>query len=236
MALTDVHNFNQVQRDAWVAAQARDLPAGSRILDVGAGGCPYRRHFAHCTYVTQDAKPLDADDLREGGYGSIDLVCDAASIPVPDGEFDAVLCTEVLEHVPEPIAVVRELGRITRPGGRIMLTAPLGSGRHQVPHHYYGGFTPEWYQRFLGDAGFDTIEVMSNGGSFSHFAQWCIWVVARLRRGTRAGQALWRAPLTALAAVTLLPTAWIARRADRAIGDDAFTVGYLVTARRRGGA
>ncbi|HMN95810.1 MAG TPA: methyltransferase domain-containing protein [Phycisphaerales bacterium] len=227
-----VHNFNQRTRDAWVRARAREVAPGSRVLDVGAGGCPYRPCFDRCTYVAQDAKPLDDADLRQGAYGAIDLVCDATAIPVADGSFDVVLCTEVIEHVADPIAVVRELGRVLRPGGLLLLTAPLGCGRHQSPHHYYGGFTPEWYRQFLGEAGFDAIDVAPNGGSLSHFAQMCIWVVSRLRRGIPRRQLAWRLPLLPLAAATLLPAAWIARMIDGAVGDDDFTVGYFVRARR----
>jgi hypothetical protein len=51
------------------------------------------------------------------------------------------------------------------------LTAPLGSGLHQTHHHYYGGYTPFWYQKFLGDAGFINIQVESNGNFFKLYAQ-----------------------------------------------------------------
>lgn len=76
-----------------------------------------------------------------------------------DASFDVVLCTEVLEHEPEPIRAVHEFARIVRPGGKLLLTAPLGSGLHQDPFHFYGGYTPYWYRRFLTEAGFDNIEV-----------------------------------------------------------------------------
>lgn len=229
-----LHNWNQRQRDAWVAAQARAIAAGSRVLDVGAGGCPYKPLFAHCEYVSQDAMPLDEAQVRQGGYGAIDLVCDASAIPVGDGAFDAVLCTEVLEHVPDPVAVVREIGRVLRPGGIALITAPLGSGLHQKPQHYHGGYTPWWHDRFLREAGFDAIDVRPNDGSFSHFAQWCMWIPSRLRRALRMGNAWWCLPATIAATIVLLPTALAARLVDRAVGDDDFTVGYFVVARRGG--
>lgn len=166
-----IFSFNLVNRDRWVAQQALQLPSGSRVLDVGAGSCPYRKLFSHCAYHAQDFTGLQNEQLRHGGYGQIDYVCDATSIPVSDGSFDAVLCTEMLEHVPDPLAVIRELARILRPGGKLLLTAPLGSGIHQEPHHYFGGFTPYWYQRHLADAGFGTISVQANAGSFKFFSQ-----------------------------------------------------------------
>lgn len=166
-----VFAFNQEARDRWVRKQAEQLKPGSRVLDVGAGSCPYRSLFAHCEYRTQDIAGLMPSQLRNGAYGEIDYLGDAAAIPAPTASFDAVLCTEVLEHHPEPIRVVRELGRLLRPGGVLLLTAPLGSGIHQEPYHFYGGYTPYWYQRFLSDAGFENIEIESNGGFFRFYGQ-----------------------------------------------------------------
>ncbi len=230
-----LRNWNQLQRDDWVAAQAAQIAPGARVLDIGAGGCPYRKLFSHCRYEAQDATPLDDAQIRQGGYGQLDYVCDASSIPVADCAFDVVLCTEVLEHVPEPIRVVREMGRVLRPGGTALITAPLGSGLHQEPHHYYGGYTPWWYRRFLAEAGFEAIEVIPNDGSFSHFAQWCEWALRRLRREVSGGR-IWLAPILLLGIGTLLPAALLLRLIDSRIGDSEFTVGYFVRARRSGAA
>jgi len=166
-----VFNFNVVERDAWVARQAESLPAGSCILDAGAGSCPYRSLFAHCDYKAQDFTSLQGEQLSGGEYGTIDYVCDIAAIPVEDATFDAVLCSEVIEHVPDPVAVMAEFGRIIKPGGRLILTAPLGSGIHQEPYHFYGGYTPFWYEKVLSEKGFTDISVQANGGSLKAFAQ-----------------------------------------------------------------
>jgi ubiquinone/menaquinone biosynthesis C-methylase UbiE len=167
-----IFNFNLVERDIWVAKQASLIPVDNSILDVGAGSCPYREYFSHCDYKTQDFTPLSPEQLRgHSGYGKIDYVCDATNIPVPDAKFDAILCTEVLEHVPEPIKVIYEFSRILKPGGKLLLTAPLGSGIHQEPYHFYGGYTPYWYQKFLTEAGFSDISIEPNGGFFKHYGQ-----------------------------------------------------------------
>jgi SAM-dependent methyltransferase len=233
-------DFNAHQRDVWVEAQARTLARGSRVLDVGAGPCRYKPLFAHCEYKTQDfcghAPTAAAGLMTETSweYGAIDYVCDAAHIPVSDGWFDAVLCTEVLEHVPDPAAVVRELGRILRPDGKLFLTAPLGSGVHQEPDHYFGGFTPYWYKRYLREAGFEDIEVVPNGGFFKNYAQESRRFSA-LIDPRRVPPAV--APLIAPLWVMTLPWFRVAlplacQSLDRLDEHRGFTVGYHVTARR----
>lgn len=167
-----IHRSNQDARDAWVRAKADAVPAGARVLDVGAGTCRYRGYFAHCDYRAHDFMEYERfRDGSEGAYGTIDYVSDITALPVPDGSFDLVLCTEVLEHVPHPIEAIHEMARVLRAGGRLLLTAPLGSGLHQLPHHYYGGYTPEWYRRFCPEAGLAVVEIAPNGGFFKLFAQ-----------------------------------------------------------------
>lgn len=160
--------FNTERRREWVARLAASLPAGSRVLDVGAGIGQYRHFFAHCEYRAHD---FGLEPATAGQYTRLDYRSDITAIPVPDGSFDAVLCTEVLEHVPEPILAIREMARILRTDGHLLITAPLGSHLHQEPYHFYGGYTPHWYERFLPAAGCDVRSIESNCGFFSFFGQ-----------------------------------------------------------------
>lgn len=226
--------FNLVNRDRWIAEQAALLPQGTRVLDVGAGSCPYRNAFSHCIYKTQDFAGLRDDQVRDGGYGRIDYLCDAAAIPAEGGSFDAILCAEVLEHLPEPIKVVNEFSRILAPGGRLILTAPLGSGIHQEPFHYYGGYTPYWYRKFLGEAGFVNIVVEPNAGFFRLYGQESLRF---LQLSSPKNMPLWVAVPWTPMWILLLPVmgllfpllgGWL----DRFDSEKKFTVGYHVVAER----
>ena len=238
LATSDLFAFNVRNRDEWVAEQAATVPRGTRVLDVGAGSAPYRTLFAGCDYKTQDFAQLKPEQLRNGGYAPIDFISEANAIPVPDGSFAVILCTEVLEHVCNPIDVVREFGRILAPGGRLILTAPLGSGIHQEPYHFYGGYTPYWYRRFLTEAGFQSIEITANAGSLRHVAQETIRFVQMTRPFGLAApwyiQFLWMPFWLILAPILALGVPFVARLLDQFDHEQRFTVGYHVTAVRKG--
>jgi SAM-dependent methyltransferase len=94
----------------------------------------------------------------------ITYVCDMTAIPLPSGCLDAILCTEVIEHVVDPMAVLREFSRLLKPGGRLLLTAPSASQLHMEPWHFYGGFTAQWYRHWLPITGFEVKSVTPVGG------------------------------------------------------------------------
>lgn len=233
---SDLFAFNLRNRDAWVAAQAASLPPGTHVLDAGAGSAPYRALFAHCRYETQDFAQLNDDQLRHGGYGRIDHVCDMTAIPLPDATFGAILCTEVIEHHPEPIRVVNELARVLKPGGTLLLTAPLGSGIHQEPFHFYGGYTPYWYERFLPLAGFTNITIEANAGSLRHFGQESIRFVRMTRPFSQnmglLRELIWLPFWLLLAPILALAIPIAAKLLDRFDTKQHFTVGYHVRAQR----
>ncbi len=168
---------NEANRATWLEATLRKVPAGARILDAGAGEQQYKPLCAHLVYVAQDFAQYDGQGdqtgLQMGAWdqSKLDIVCDITSIPELDASFDAVLCVEVLEHLSDPVAAIKEMSRLLRRGGQIILTAPFCSLTHFAPYHFYTGFNRYFYENTLSKHGFEILEMEENGNYFEYLAQ-----------------------------------------------------------------
>ena len=112
------------------------IKRGDRILDLGSGE---GRHTHHLSYIGQRVVSVDLDrgelvksrerwlDLKgdSQNFGHADfLLADGDSLPFPDATFDHIVCTEVVEHVPNPRQTMAELLRILKPGGNLAVSTP----------------------------------------------------------------------------------------------------------------
>jgi SAM-dependent methyltransferase len=115
----------------WLQGEARSLEGGPpvRLLDVGCGVKPYYPFFAS---VVSEFVGVDVDD---GPY--VDLRGTVEALPVDDASFDVVLCTQVLEHCDDPAQAVRELRRVTAPGGRVLASTHGVQVYHPSPGDYW---------------------------------------------------------------------------------------------------
>jgi SAM-dependent methyltransferase len=94
---------------------------------------------------------------------------DAARLPFPSERFDAVICSELLEHVPDPRLVLGETHRILRPGGALLICVPFLNRIHGDPYDY-GRFTDFFWMETLGSMGYSAIEIERQGGFWSVLA------------------------------------------------------------------
>ena len=174
---TDVGSHNESTRVTWLEKTLKIIPERSRILDAGAGEQQFKRFCSHLNYVSQDFAQYVPEELPSGlqmakwDYGKLDIVSDIANIPEPDGSFDAVMCTEVFEHIINPRDAVKEFSRLLRAGGFLVITAPFCSLTHFAPYHFYTGFNRFFYEQELKANGFEILELSANGNYFEYIGQ-----------------------------------------------------------------
>ena len=214
-----LHFENEIE-DA-VAAFARDLPAGARVLDAGSGEGQYRHHFARQRYCGVDLAVGDA----AWDYSRVDALADLAALPFRSGTFDAAIHIVTIEHLKEPACALAEIGRTLAAGGTLLIAAPHEWEVHQAPHDYFR-YTRYGLSHLLEKAGFEVREMRAAGGYFRLLAR-------RLLNGLQffTGGVRWLLFLPA--AILLISPALLLPLLDALDRDRNFTLGYLCTARKR---
>jgi SAM-dependent methyltransferase len=170
----------------WLEGQAAELAAGPqvRILDVGCGVKPYYPFFAGV------ASEYIGVDVVENPLA--DLLGPVEALPVEDATFDVVLCTQVLEHSDDPAQAVRELRRVTRPGGRVLASTHGVQVYHPSPVDYWR-WTHEGLRRlFEQNAEWASLSVTPAAGTASALAMLLgMYVEIALRRTVLARPPVW---------------------------------------------
>lgn len=113
--------LTRITLDTFIVSHA----SRGRTLDLGAQNGPYAAHFPR--RIAVDLQPARGLHAR----------ADAHALPFVDGAFDVVLCTEVLEHLPEPQRAIDEMYRVLRAGGTLLLTTRFLFPIHDAPHDYF---------------------------------------------------------------------------------------------------
>ena len=174
---------NRTVNAAAAARVAGLVPVGARVLDCAAGTGEFslaaakRAASVLCTDQSQPMLDRARKKAAKRGLTNIRFALrDVTALSDPDGSFDAVIAANVLHLLPEPETAVRELWRVTAPGGRLILPTYLQGKAgtaygamikiyQGVGFHYEHAFTPETYRTFLEGLNLApvTLEVISGG-------------------------------------------------------------------------
>ena len=126
------------------------VTSGQQVLDYGCADRPYRDWFEQGVEVV-------GADLPGNAAADITIESDG-TVPCPDASFDAVLSTQVLEHVADPAVYLHECARVLRPGGRLLLSTHGIFYFHPDPNDFWR-WTCQGLERIIGDAGLDVVRL-----------------------------------------------------------------------------
>jgi SAM-dependent methyltransferase len=227
---TWIHPLYWIRRCLREAVAKRVGYVRGRVLDAGAGGRPYEALLRRTA-----SSYLSADWLSPAAAGGVlpDVSCDIVRLPFADYSFDAVICTEVLEHVLDPGLAVRELWRVLAVGGRVVCSVPFAFPVHDL--YDYRRLTELGLRRLFEQEGFEIIETAAVCGSGRTLA-----VLLNLYLFDLGGY--WCGRLYLLSLI-LRPLIWIATAAvnlagqigDAIINSRHLSVGHLIVGRRSAG-
>ena len=120
--LTYIAPANYTDRNTWVIRKLKKIPKGKSIIDIGAGEMPYKAYCKKLNYKSQDFGKYTGENIKIGRKSgkfdskSVDIISDIINIPVKNNSYDYVLCTEVLEHISNPLNALKEISRINKNG------------------------------------------------------------------------------------------------------------------------
>jgi len=136
-------------------------PQGKRVLDIGFGFglilfSMDRSNRIAGIELAASAVEFAREKARRSGYPEAEFVQYGGSgpLPLPDGSYDLIVCSHVLEHVPDDVFLLREIGRLLAPGGKAFLNVPINEEHFADPNHVRK-YTTESFRALLKREGFE---------------------------------------------------------------------------------
>ena len=155
--------------DSWIRDKISLIPKGNSLLDVGAGQCKFKDNCKHLKYISQDLCKYDGIDEGKWDYNNIDIKSDITKIPLKSKSIDAVLCTDVFEHIPDAVKAVKEITRLLKKGGKLIISTPFSCNIHQLPYFFSSGYHMNWYKYHLKK--YKILETNTDGNYFTQIKQ-----------------------------------------------------------------
>lgn len=135
--------------------------ARGRLLDLGCGKVPL--FYAYKDFITENICVDWDHSLHPNTH--LDYECDLTqALPFRNGEFDTIILSDVLHHIPTPAYLWQEMSRVLAIDGMVMVSVPFYYWLHEAPHDYYR-YTEFALRRFVADSGLRLVRLDAIGGA-----------------------------------------------------------------------
>jgi SAM-dependent methyltransferase len=195
--------------------------ANGRLLDIGCGNKPYRDLMTNVTeYI--------GCDIIQSSNNCVDIISQAANIPVDNNSFDTVFSTQTIEHVEDHLAMCTEAHRVLKNGGYFIVSGPMYWPHHEEPYDFFR-FTKHGFKYILEKAGFEIVDIKANGGSWATAGQSLIHAIENHVPKTVIGK-VFRKLFYKLNIIVLIN--WSFDRLDTKNYNEANTINFVCVAKK----
>lgn len=212
--------FSGTSYSLWKAARPlTQRHSTGLVLDAGSGRGAWKEAISEGG-ATREAVDIDPKKGEE-----VTWVADLTDMPiVPSDRYDACVCHQVLEHVPDPVAALAEIYRVMKPGAAFVISVPHLSRQHELPYDYFR-YTPCGLTKLLSDVGFAVEKIDHYGGitTFLHHQVSTLFV----------GMAAFAKPLLYVATAMNAPLSMLSTALDRLIDRQGLLANGVIAVARK---
>lgn len=202
----------------FVCSQVQNLSKNAHrqlsLADIGCGEQPMR------SFIEDLGLRYTGIDVSQNLAGSVDIIASLPVIPRPNDSFDCILCTEVLEHVYPYQLAIKEMARLLRNGGKLIVTVPFVFPLHETPHDFHR-ITPFALEQAARDSGL-VVEVLEKAGNE-------LEVIATILDNMRIGSSRRSLLFRVVGVINRVLWNWLAIVVGRTVGDMFHGKIYLTT-------
>lgn len=195
-----INPFFLIRRPLFKAIQIMAPALKGKLMDFGCGSKPYENLFSVTSYTGVDVQQTGHNHR----HSRVDVFYDGKKLPFENEYFDCVFSSEVFEHLFQPDLLLKEINRVMKSGGKILITVPFCWNEHEMPFDY-ARYTSEGVNHLLVTNGFEIIEARKTGNFIRVLFQMCVLYLyetgIKYGLGGRILSMIFIAPLNLLAVV-----------------------------------
>ena len=161
--MLDIENLktlNYKNISDFLKLKSKNIPHSSVILDIGSGTKPFEYLFNNHNYHSHDFDGYQ--NYKNSSSQNYTYNCEILDIP-EQIKYDVLICTEVIEHIPDITSVFKKFKKLLKPRGDLFLTFPFASMYHQEPYFFSSGYSTYLIENLCKEFDMEIIEFQQSG-------------------------------------------------------------------------